>query len=168
MEISTPRRRFLELVGTGTALSLAGCNALQNQTGDDPGPDADTPTVTLQIQPDQMELQERTNELRQQLQSGDISQEEAQQQAAEAEQELVSQAVETFQGRAADTDGFTIEDSLEDYGFFLVSGNARAIIDTLEFEEVNVISSPRMFERAQQQIQGLGGQGQPSANESGE
>ena len=174
MDKTTGRRQFIKLAGTGTALSVAGCNALQsddstaNETEitdsgstpeteetDDGGstPDATDRTVTLQVQPDQQELRERQIQLQQQIQNEEISREEAQQQSQELQQELLGDAIENFESRASEESGLTIDDSLDQFGILLVSGNAGRLIDTLESEDVGGMFAADTFEQAQVQAE---------------
>jgi hypothetical protein len=175
MDDSTGRRRFIQLAGTGTALSLAGCNAFQsdgtNSTTNDGARttdtgaqttdsgtatdgsadgDSDTRRVTVQVQPDQEELQARQRELRSQLQEGEISNEEARAEAQRIRQELLSAATDAFESRDS---GLTIDDSIEQFGVFLVSGRATALIDALAFAEVGSLFAAETFEQARAQAQ---------------
>jgi cytochrome c-type biogenesis protein CcmH/NrfG len=163
----TGRRRFIQLAGTGAALSLAGCNALQSdgtnatttdslQTTDSGSDSSDgARSVTVRVQPDQEELRERQAELQTQLQNGDISRQEAQQESQRIRQELLTAAMETFEGR--DDTGLTIESSIDEFGVYLVSGSATALIDTLSYEEVGSLFAAQTFEEAQAQVDAQSG-----------
>ncbi|WP_338738571.1 hypothetical protein [Haloplanus salilacus] len=62
----TDRRRFLQLAGTGTALSMAGCSAISEQIDGGDGGDggaAEPATVTLGVQPDEQSMQELQSEI---------------------------------------------------------------------------------------------------------
>ena len=150
MEFDTGRRRFLEIAGTGAALSLAGCNAQQTD-GETTGTTGSGATVTVAVQPDQEQLQQREDEIRSQLESGNISQTEAQEQFRTAQSELRSAAVSSFEEQAAES-GLTIEDSIEQFSVLLVSGPATALIDALSFEMVNGLLPAETFQQAKEQV----------------
>src|SRR6056297_2159665 len=135
MDYSTGRRRFMELAGTGTALSIAGCNALQSgteTTADGTGDGGDR--VAVQVQPDQQELQQRQMEVQSQVQSGNMSRQEAQQEMQRIQEELTGEVATTFENRVSDESDLTIDDSLDQFGVFLVSGTPSALIGTLSYE----------------------------------
>jgi acetamidase/formamidase len=150
MEFDTGRRRFLEIAGTGAALSLAGCNAQQTD-GEATGTAGSGATVTVAVQPDQEQLQQREDEIRSQLESGNISQTEAQQQFRTAQSELRAAAVSSFEEQAAES-GLTIDDSIEQFSVLLVSGPATALIDALSFEMVNGLLPAETFQQAKEQV----------------
>ena len=155
MEITTPRRRFLKVAGTGTALSLAGCNALQNQSdgdggGGDGGGDG-SPTVTLAVEPDREALQQRQQGIRDQLQSNEIGRREAQQQLQQAQTELLNNATDAFETRAEGESGITVDDSVTDVGVFLVSGDPAPLVGLLSAEEVAALLPESSFADAQAQ-----------------
>lgn len=168
MTDSTGRRRFIQLAGTGTALSLAGCNALQSggtngtneslqTTGSGSGSGDGTRSVTVRVQPDQEELRERQSELQTQLQNGEISRQEAQQESQRIRQELLTAAMDTFEGRS--DSGLTIEDSIDQFGVYLVSGSAAALIDALSYEEISSLFAAQTFEEARAQVDAQSGGG---------
>lgn len=154
MEITTPRRRFLKVAGTGTALSLAGCNALQDQSdgdGDGDGGGDGSPTVTLAVEPDRDALEQRQQEIRDQLQSNEIGRQEAQQQLQQAQTELLNNATDAFETRAEGESGITVDDSVTDVGVFLVSGEPGALVGLLSAEEVAALLPEASFADAQAQ-----------------
>lgn len=168
MDDTTGRRRFLELAGTGTAISIAGCNAFQSDGGDGTtetdGSDGTggsggggEATVTLAVQPDQEELEQRQSEIQAEVQSENMSQLEArrayQQRVQQAQAELTKAAAETFEGRVADESALTIDDSISQFGVFLLTGTPVALIDTLSYEEVGQLLPEPVFEEAQAQAQ---------------
>jgi len=164
MDDVTGRRRFIQLAGTGTALSIAGCNALQSDDGS-PGEDTSgdgTDTVTVQVQGDQQELREKQMELQQQLQNEEISQAEARQESQRIQQEMLTSAIEAFESNVDEESALTVEDSVDQYGVFLVSGSASALLGTLSYEEVGGLFSADTFEQAKQ---AQGGQGTATPSE---
>lgn len=76
MDSETRRRRFLQLAGLGSALSLAGCQALQNDggsAGQTTATTGGTVTVTVAVQPDRDTLEQQRQEIRSEMQAGNIS-----------------------------------------------------------------------------------------------
>lgn len=163
MDFDTGRRRFLELAGTGTALSLAGCSALQNDAASQTTAETGTETVsgsggerrevTVALRADQQKLQQRQQEISSELRSGNISRTEAQQQFQAAQQELLSNAVSSFTARVESNEALTIVDSVDQFGVFLIEGPAAGLLDTLSFGAVNALLSASTFQQAKQQAQ---------------
>lgn len=130
------RRGFLALTGTGAAASLAGCSRLESITGN--GSQSDE-AVTVTVQPDQEQLSALEEELRAGLESGNISQREAQQRFREKQRNLTEAAAATFEETAAGTDEISIVESAPSYGFFLVDASGSAIVDALRRGEIAAI-----------------------------
>ncbi|MFB6301479.1 MAG: hypothetical protein ABEH78_01255 [Haloferacaceae archaeon] len=153
---TTGRRRFLELAGTGTALSLAGCNGLQAPRGTESGDGGvaggaagdDVATVTVAIQPNSEALQQRGAEIRSQLESGNMTRSEAQRAYQEAQTSLLNEAVATFEGRAGENDALDVEDTVTELGAVLVTGGTAALIGTLSAPEVQALLPRSAFEKA--------------------
>lgn len=159
MDFETDRRRFLELAGTGTALSLAGCSALQNDaasqtttTGTGEGGDGSR-RVAVTVQPDQQKLQKRRREIQSELSSGNVSRSEAQQQYQTAQQNLLTEAVESFRQRADSTENLRVVGAVEQFGIVLVAGAPTALIDSLSFDVVNALLPQKTFQQAKSQVQ---------------
>lgn len=163
MDFDTDRRRFLELAGTGTALSLAGCSALQNgansqesaQTGDGTagGSSGGEQRVAVAAQADQQKLQQRQQEIQSELSSGNISRSEAQQQYQTAQQKLRTNAVESFRERVNSNPNLSIVNTIDEYGILLVSGTAGALIQSISFDVVNALLPKNTFQQAKSQLQ---------------
>jgi hypothetical protein len=160
MELDTGRRRFLELAGTGTALSLAGCSALQENTESQEttettpaGESGGQEVVTAAVQADQKKLQQRQQEVRSEFESGNISRTEAQKQIQTAEQELRSNAISSFRQRVSSSSGLSIDGTVEQFGILQVSGSSSALIDALSFAEVNALLPEDVFQQAKAQAQ---------------
>lgn len=160
MDFTTDRRRFLQLAGTGAAFSLAGCNSIQNPqqqttTAADDGT-GDTATVTLALEIDQEALQEEQVKLQQELQNGTINQTEAQERFRNLQTELIGDAMSSFQERVQDDSSIQIDDTAEQLGIVLVSGEPSALIETLSNEEARGLFPEATFEEAQAQAQAGG------------
>jgi hypothetical protein len=149
----TGRRRFLQLAGTGTAASLAGCSALSDQEGGGGGEgseEAEPATVTLAVQPDQQSLQEVQSEIQSQVQSGELDPRQAQAEFQRRRTELTRNAVDTFRNRTGNV-SVSVDDTVAQFGVLLVSGDPAALIEALSFEEVNALLPASTFDQAQAQ-----------------
>lgn len=161
MEFDSGRRRFLELATAGTALSLAGCSALEDQaTTETDSPATGEATeegqrrrVAVSTPADQQQLQQRQREIQANVSSGNISRSEAQQRYQTAQQELRSTAVESFEERVSSTSNLTVVDSLEQFGVLLVSGTPTALIETLSLASVNALLPADTFQRAKTRVE---------------
>jgi predicted secreted protein len=167
----TGRRRFLQLAGTGTAASLAGCNALSQQdgdgAGDDAGGDAEPATVTLAVRPDQQSLQQLQSEIQEQVQSGELDPQQAQAQFRRRRTELTRDAVDTFRNRTGNA-SVSVDDTVAEFGVLLVTGDPSALIETLGFEEVNGLFAASTFEQARTQAETSTAGGSDSTTASGD
>lgn len=150
----TDRRRFLQLAGTGTALSMAGCSAVSEQIGGDDGPES--ATVTLGVQPDEQSLQELQSEIQSQVESGEINRMEAQARFREGQTELTAEAVGRFENRTGNV-SVTVDDTVDQFGVLLVSGAPADLIGTLSFDEVSGLFPDSVFEEARTQSEGGAG-----------
>ncbi|WP_251330937.1 hypothetical protein [Haloplanus pelagicus] len=151
----TDRRRFLQLAGTGTALSMAGCSALSNHNADGGGGGggdggAEMATVTLGVQPDEQSMQELQAEIRSQVESGELDRTEAQREFRSRRIELTRNAVSRFRNRTGNI-SVTVDDTVGDFGVMLVTGDPEALLDSLQFEEVNGLFPASVFEEARTQ-----------------
>ncbi|WP_049936257.1 hypothetical protein [Haloplanus natans] len=145
----TGRRQFLQLAGTGTAASLAGCSALSNHQGEGGG-GAEPATVTLAVRPDRQSLQELQSEIQSQVQSGELDPQQAQAQFQRRRTELTRNAVDTFRNRTGNV-SVSVDNTVAQFGVLLVSGDPAALIETLAFEEVSGLFPAATFEQAQAQ-----------------
>jgi hypothetical protein len=145
----TGRRRFLQLAGTGTAASLAGCSALSNHDGGG-GESAEPTTVTLAVQPDQQSLQALQSEIQSQVQAGELDPQQAQAEFQRRRAELTRNAVDVFRNRTGNV-SVSVDDTVTQFGVLLVSGDPAALIETLSFEEVSGLFPASTFEQARSQ-----------------
>jgi hypothetical protein len=143
----TGRRRFLQLAGTGTAASMAGCSALSNHNG---GDGSEPATVTLAVQPDQQSLQELQSEIQSRVQSGELDRMQAQQAFQRRRAELTRTAVDAFRNRTGNV-SVNVDDAVARFGVLRVSGDPAALIETLSFEEVSGLFPAATFEQARAQ-----------------
>ena len=162
MEFDSGRRRFLELTTTGTALSLAGCSALEDQatTGTDTAEgtsgEGQQQRVAVSTPADRQQLQQRQREIQANVSSGNISRSEAQKRYQTAQRKLRSSAVESFRERAGSMSDLRIVDSLDQFGVLLVSGTPTALIETLSLAPVNALLPADTFQQAKAQAEQRG------------
>lgn len=142
---SVSRRRLLAAGGVGLGLAAAGCMA--------PGSERRA-TAFLQLSEDaQAELRTQNQQLRQELQNGSISRQEAGQQLSELRGELNDELVESATTEAESL-GLTVEDSITPPSgspLLLVSGSESALLDYMNVDMVTGLTSPDQFEELQQQ-----------------
>ena len=164
MEFDTDRRRFLELAGTGTALSLAGCSALQGNSESQGTPGASTGSaaegasggtqkVVVATEADRQKLQKRQKEIQSALTSGNISQSEARKRYQTAQQKLRSEAITSFRERANSNQNLSVVGAVEQYGILLVSGTPAALVEALSFTAVSALLPQTTFQQAKMQAQ---------------
>lgn len=169
MKENPNRRRFLELAGTGTALTLAGCNGgsqttttiEESPTSADPSqqttqtssPEPAKRDVAVAVQADQQELQKQQQQLQSELKAGNISRQEAAKQFQSVKDELRNKAVSSFRERVGSTSALSISDSVSQYGILLVSGSPTTLIDSLDYSEVSALLPIATFEQAKSQSQ---------------
>jgi len=161
MDVPLTRRRLLRAGGTGSALALAGCTAPvservdgaqgsgdgETQTGDgDGGGDADRLPVTLLLGFDREAFQERQQELQEAVSNGETDPEDAQSQLREFQRQLLTESVETFEGRIGDDDRISVVESSVEAGVLLIEGEPTALVGSLAFDEVNALLEAAEFD----------------------
>ena len=111
-------------------------------------------TAFLQRSEDaQAELRTQNQQLRQELQNGSISRQEAGQQLSELRGELNDELVDSATTEAESL-GLTVEDSITPPSgspLLLVSGSESALLDYMNVDMVTGLTSPDQFEELQQQ-----------------
>lgn len=164
MEFDTGRRRFLELAGTGTAISLAGCSAVQDSLapGSEEPSDGETAVATA-VSVDQQKMQQRQQEIRSELESGNITRKEAQKRFQTVQTKLRKEAVASFTKQVKSDSELTVRDSVDQFGVVLVAGPATGLIDLLSVADVQGLFPKATFQRAKQQA---GKPSTPSSNTS--
>ena len=88
---------------------------------------------------DQEALQEEQLAIREELQTGNISREEAQQQASELREEFIGEAVSGLAETAAATDGVDVASEYASLGAVVVTGEAAPIIGLLNSEDARAL-----------------------------
>mgnify|MGYP000123085656 CR=1 FL=1 len=149
----TPRRQVLAAAATGSTLGLAGCGDLGGtldgsaQT-DDGGASEATVTVALDVQ---SEIQAAQQDIRERVESGNLSQEDAQAELLDAQAEVVAAAVDDLESYAGEVDGLRVENANEQAGAALVAGTPAAVLDALETDAVNALLAAADFPEPQRE-----------------
>ena len=129
------RRSFLALTGTGATAALAGCSALDapSQTDGDGDAAADAAaTLTVQIRADQAELTEFQEELQADVESGNLTRTEAQQEYQSRQEELIRDAATAYEDDVADDDAVSVEDAEPAAGLLRLTAPATTFVGGLE------------------------------------
>jgi len=162
------RRRVLELSGVGSTLAVAGClsqlNGSEPFSGDRGELADDERRVTMAIRVDQQALQQKQIELQRQIQSGNMTQEEARTQLQDQQAQLVDEAFQTVLDEFESLD-ITIENTL-DRGLMLVAGPATDLIDATDTDVIEALAGGELFEQAQQAAQEQQPTTQPTGSEN--
>jgi hypothetical protein len=151
----TTRRRLLEGASVGGGALLAGCTDQLDLGGGGSGTgtgsgseaaqtDAERTTVDgvgAIVAVDQEAIRQEQATIREALQNGNITREEAQQQAAELEEEFISDAVTALAETAAEIDGVDVVEEYTTLGAVVLSGEAAPIIGLLDSENVSLLVS---------------------------
>jgi hypothetical protein len=153
------RRQLLAATGVGLGIATAGCAGAGS---------SEKRTVTVYLQPSesaQSRLQQKGQELSQELRTGNTTQGEARQEYSNLQSEIYSDLRETATTEA-EALGLTVTDSVSTQGrppTLLVSGPSNAIIDYTEVDVVSAVASSNQFRDIKQQQQP-----QPEANQTAE
>lgn len=172
------RRRVLSIGGAGTALTLAGCSSSDdpgpdrpnktepeqtNTTDRQPGDDAEgLATVTLSVEIPEAELEsareefnQRQQELEDELEDGEISQQEFQARAQRARDEIqrryIADVTTRLETTIGDSERFTLSESAPNSGLLLIDGPPDGLIELLTNETVRALFAEGAFEATDQQ-----------------
>ncbi|MFB6293411.1 MAG: hypothetical protein ABEH60_04030 [Halonotius sp.] len=152
------RRQLLAATGVGLGIATAGCSGAGS---------SEKRTVTVYLQPSesaQSRLQQKGQELQQELQTGNTTQQQARQEYSNLQSEIYSDLRETATTEA-EALGLTVKDSVSVQGrppTLLVSGPSNAIIDYVEVDVVTAVASSKRFKDIKQQQTP-----QPQTNQTG-
>lgn len=161
------RRRFLQLAGTGAAASIAGCSSLGLNDGQDANEsdgegdeDANVETVdvpesalTAAVQADQDEVQKLRSELSQQMEDGDLSQQEARQELQQKQLELRAEAATELETELEESDDLSVEGTIGEAGAVLIDGDADAMRTALNDGMMSALLPGEQFASIQQRQQ---------------
>ncbi|SFC48517.1 hypothetical protein SAMN05444422_10938 [Halobiforma haloterrestris] len=154
MDTHPTRRRLLQLGGAGATASLAGCTQFDLGQSDDSGTETDTESaaelevdrepdmdpedgITAIVQPDQEEFEALEAEIREEIESGDLEQMEAQVEFQRRQAELTAASAAEFESEFGDDDDLSIEAGIAEAGAFLLDGSDERLVDTLRNGEVD-------------------------------
>ena len=145
---STRRRRFLESVSVGGAALLAGCtDQLDVGSGGDTDEQVtseasgDTARVAAIVSIDQAALQEEQAKLQEELQNGNLTQEEAREEFSTLQEEYIGEAITALTGTVEATEGVSVDDEYESLGAVTVSGEPAGILGVLDADSVSAFVS---------------------------
>ncbi|TQQ82780.1 hypothetical protein EGH24_04895 [Halonotius terrestris] len=145
MDTTVSRRKLLAATGVGLGLATAGCAGAGSER---------SATAFLQLSEEaQTELNEENQRLRQELQSGNLTRQEAGQQFSELESDLNDELLETARSEAEGL-GLTVDDSIapsRGSPLLLISGPEGALLDFMEQDIVAGLTGADQFEEIQQQ-----------------
>ncbi|ELZ09911.1 hypothetical protein C479_10070 [Halovivax asiaticus JCM 14624] len=146
------RRRLVQVGATGTALTLAGCqfqgdggNANADDTDDPSSLDGET-TVAIRPQINQQEFLAIQQEVQQEVQEGNLSQSEAQEEMRTRQEKLVSDYLDELTTDLESETDLAIGETSTRSGLVLVGGDASELIAALEVEAVAAIVPESGFE----------------------
>ena len=153
------RRRLVQIGGAGTVASVAGCldsfsNGDDDGDGVNPGEDDDGTSapsvdgeavVAVGLNIDDEELMALQQELAQQVQEGEMTEEEFQQEMQEAQDEIVGEEIENFEAEVEDIDSLEVGQGSTQTGLVLLGGDPEDLIDALELESVGGLFSETDF-----------------------
>lgn len=162
--METTRRSLLALAG---GIALAGCSGF-GDGGDDPpespaddeagledAPAGEVRTVTVAVQPDPGSLREAQAEVLNALEAGELTQQEASEELARRERELLADATADAEELIAGSD-LTHRESFPEQGVMLVEGTPAALLDFLSAPMVNALLGEQEFETARERRNATG------------
>jgi len=149
---TTTRRRLLEGASVGGGALLAGCTD-QLDLGGGSGSGSGTGTGAAQTDAgdatvdgvgaiatvDQEALQQEQLSIREELQAGNITREEAQEQAATLQEEFIGDAVSTLAETAEATDGVDVDAEYPSLGAVVITGQAAPILRLLNSADARAL-----------------------------
>lgn len=161
------RRRVLQFTGAGATASLAGCSGMlsENESDElqaDREPDIEpSEGVTAVVQPSQEELMGLQQEVRTEVEEGELSQQEAQAEMQERRGELyLSRAIE-LESAVADDDDLSVEAAIGEQGALLLTGSDEGLIGLLRGNEVDALLPGEDYEEALQAQESEAPEAQP-------
>ena len=168
-DIRTGRRRFLQGAGVGGAALLAGCSALDsdssdngvddtgngddgngddgngddtgNGNGDPTGDDREVAAVPGFSEELEAEFEAELDELNEDVEAGEIPQEEAFQMQQQIQAEYQELSFDELVVLIGETDTIALEEELDEFGAVRITATADALLDFLENPEVEAIAS---------------------------
>lgn len=135
------RRRFLEGVGIGGGMLLAGCSdRLDLGGGQDPAQTSDGGVAAIAAV-DRQAMQQEQAEIQAEIQSGNMTQAEAQQAVADLQEKYVGEALDSLGSTVEETEGVSAGQRYESLAAVTLEGEADAILGLLQTEDVRALVS---------------------------
>ncbi|WP_144050418.1 hypothetical protein [Halorubrum persicum] len=164
MKQSPGRRSFLAMTGTSASVALAGCSGptTQSQTEGDEGTTADgdegaapegEATLTVQVQGDQEALSSFQEELQTELENGNITRTEAQEELQSRQEELITNATTTFEDSVENADAVTIDNAAPEDGLLRLTAPATTFVNGLEDGDLAAVLPGEYYDQYLQQQQ---------------
>jgi hypothetical protein len=147
----TTRRRLLEGASVGGGALLAGCTDRLDLGGGDGESGSGTDTVQAEsggtsidgvgaiATVDQEALRQAQLEIRESLQAGNITREEAQEEFSQLREQYITEAVSALAETAAETDGVDVGQEYPSLGAVILTGEAAPIIRILDSADVSAL-----------------------------
>ena len=152
MSNSTRRRRFLQAAGIGGAVMLAGCSALDgdDDNGDDNGARGDREVAVSPSLTDELteEFEAELAALNEDVEAGDIDEEEAFQMQQQIQAEYQGKAYDALVD-SLEEGSLTIEEEYENMGVVAVSGDPADLFDLLAEEGTEALIDTAIVEEQQ-------------------
>ncbi|MFY4816496.1 hypothetical protein ACOJIV_28055, partial [Haloarcula sp. AONF1] len=137
---------------------LAGCSGPTGQSQAE-GNEGTTPdgeaTLTIQIRGDQEALTSFQEELQTELENGNITRTEAQEEYESKQQELITNATTTYKDSVADADAVAVNDVAPEVGLLRLTAPATTFVNGLEDGDLAAVLPNEYYDQylQQQQIQ---------------
>lgn len=132
------RRRVLAGVGAVGVATLAGCLDAFDDDGPEDGESGDR-TVALGAHIPQSALQTIQQDISERVESGELSQQEAQTEYAQRERDLVVNTTNDVQSWLDDEQPVTVEDTLAEQSLITVTAGPEALLDLLDSDRIAAI-----------------------------
>lgn len=171
------RRSFLTLTSVSATAAIAGCSDLNSIAQDGSGGGGSDGPLTIQVQPDQEELQSLQQDLQAEVEAGETEQEEASTKLEERQAELTEEAVTEYEQAASNADSISVEDADAEYGILRVDAPADTLVEDLQNGEIGGILPAAYYDQyleqqerqeQQQELQEQITEQQESGNETNE
>lgn len=131
------RRRFLQGAGLGGTALLAGCTDRLGLTQSDDGDGAEGVGVVAAI--DQQELQAIGMEVQQEVEAGDLDEEDAPQEVQERQEAFLESEVDEMTTALESESSIEVVEEFPTFGAVRATGDAEDLIDALEDDSVTAL-----------------------------
>lgn len=142
------RRRFLQGLGVGGGTLLAGCSQLGiGGNGDGNGGSAAAAAIPAV---DQQAIQQGQARIQSEVQSGNMTQAEAQEEIAALQEEHIGQGLDDLESEIGSTDGVSVAQRYDALGAITLEGEAGPILGLLDTDVASQLVSTADVEEAAQ------------------